>query len=154
MIPVITITIFVQVVLRYVFLSPVRWAEELTRYLMVWISCLGSAYAVRKAMHVNFSFIFNLLPRSVKPWVNFFGYLLTLVFFVVCLVQGALLAFSEWIQKSPALRVPMTIPLSAIPIGFGIMIMFVLESFSGEVRKVVGPGAPRSPGKGTETQTA
>ena len=41
MVPFMLAIIFVQVVLRYVFLSPFSWAEELARYLLIWISCLA-----------------------------------------------------------------------------------------------------------------
>ena len=44
--------LFVNVFLRYVFLAPINWAEELTLYLMVWIVFVGGSVAVRTRGHM------------------------------------------------------------------------------------------------------
>ena len=59
MVPVMTLVIFVQVVMRYVFKSPFVWAEEFSRYLLVWISCLGAAYGIRTGMHIAVQFAYT-----------------------------------------------------------------------------------------------
>jgi TRAP-type C4-dicarboxylate transport system permease small subunit len=65
MVPVMTAIIFMQVILRYIFLAPLSWPEESARYLLIWISCLGSAYAVRKGMHISVVFIKENLPLAI-----------------------------------------------------------------------------------------
>ncbi|MBA7674224.1 hypothetical protein ES703_82431 [subsurface metagenome] len=51
LVPLITGVVFTQVVMRYVFLSPFTWAEDGAWYLLIWISCLGAAYGVKKKVY-------------------------------------------------------------------------------------------------------
>lgn len=52
-----------QVILRYVFNAPLRWSEELARYLFVWISFLGLYLAYRKGAHLGL----DMLPHMIPP---------------------------------------------------------------------------------------
>ena len=52
--------LFANVVLRYVFLAPISWAEELSLYLIVWIVFVGGSVAVRTRGHIAI----DLLPRG------------------------------------------------------------------------------------------
>jgi len=127
MLPVMTVDIFVQVVMRYVFSSPFMWAEEVARYLLVWISCLGSAYAVRKVMHINIVFVKNLFPDTIKTLMSISSHIIVMLFFVFCLYHGWIDSIEEWAQRTAAMQIPMTFPKLAIPVGFGLMVLFNTE---------------------------
>jgi len=81
MVPVMTVDIFVQVVMRYVFSSPFMWAEEVARYLLVWISCLGSAYAVRKGMHISIAFVKDMFPSPVRVLLTISSHVIVMLFY-------------------------------------------------------------------------
>lgn len=55
--------IFIEVVCRYFFFISVPWAEELTRYLFIWLSYIGSAYAVYYGQHTELTFCSRCLTR-------------------------------------------------------------------------------------------
>lgn len=138
MVPIMTGIIFVQVVLRYVFQSPFSWAEELARYLLIWITCLGSAYAIRDGMHISISFLRSKLKDSAQTVVTVVIYGLTLGFFICCIKEGLLFSLAQWTQRSTAMQIPMTLPYIAIPLGFGIMFLVALECLIDELRNSVG----------------
>ena len=48
---------FVQVILRYAFDSPLTWSEELARYLMIWCAFLGWVIASRNDTHLAMTFV-------------------------------------------------------------------------------------------------
>jgi len=135
MVPVMTVIIFVQVVLRYVFQSPFSWAEELARYLLVWITCLGSAYAIRDGMHISISYLRNKLQGAAQTAVTAIIYVVTLGFFIYCIKEGSAFALEQWGQRSTAMQIPMTFPYMAIPLGFAIMFLVGLECFIAEMRQ-------------------
>ena len=58
-----SLLLFVNVVLRYWFLAPISWAEELTLYIMVWIVFVGSSVAIRTRGHIAI----DLLPLVLSP---------------------------------------------------------------------------------------
>jgi C4-dicarboxylate transporter DctQ subunit len=134
MVPIMTGIIFVQVVLRYVFSSPFSWAEELARYLLIWITCLGSACAIRDGMHISISYLRSKLKKSARTLVSAAIYVMTMGFFVYCIKEGTLFSLAQWSQRSTAMQIPMTLPYMAIPLGFAIMLLVALECFIDELR--------------------
>ena len=134
MVPVMTGIIFLQVVLRYVFQSPFSWAEELARYLLIWITCLGSAYAIRDGMHISIGYLRSKFKDAAKTFVTVVVYVMTLGFFIYCIKEGLLFSFAQWTQRSTAMQIPMTLPYMAIPLGFGIMFLVALECLIDEIR--------------------
>jgi TRAP-type C4-dicarboxylate transport system permease small subunit len=134
MVPLMTGIIFVQVILRYVFHSPFSWAEELARYLLIWITCLGSAYAIRDGMHISISYLQSKLKGSAETGVRMVIYVVTLGFFIYCIKEGLLFSFAQWTQRSTAMQIPMTFPYIAIPLGFAIMFLVALECLIDDIR--------------------
>lgn len=63
-----TVTVFTRYVLNFV----PSWSEEIPRYLLVWITYLGAALAVKFKEHISLDVFFNLMPRRARQ----VGYLL------------------------------------------------------------------------------
>jgi len=140
MVFVMTVVIFAQVVMRYVFLSPFAWAEEVGRYLLIWISSLGAAYAVRQGAHISIMFINNKFKGYTGLVVNLMIHFMVIAFSLVCLIQGFYLSLRQWHQLSPALRMPMTLAYFAIPFSFGLIIMYTLELIGRDIKQVSSKG--------------
>ena len=51
---------------RYVLDFVPSWSEEVPRYLLVWISLLGTALAVDRKDHIGFDYLFNKLPEPAR----------------------------------------------------------------------------------------
>jgi TRAP-type C4-dicarboxylate transport system permease small subunit len=115
------LTICYQVFGRYVLNHAPRWSEELARFLMVWITLVGSAAVLRQNGHITVSVLVEALPpraRAVLLAVRDVAVLVTVYVFVAYGLDFALL-FGR--QLSPAFEVPMTVPYAAMPIG-GVLI--------------------------------
>jgi len=50
--------------------DPVIWSDELGRYLMVWLSCIGWALASRRRSHIRISVILDRLPIGATRWLE------------------------------------------------------------------------------------
>lgn len=57
-----TLLIFVQVVMRYIFESSLVWSEELVRWLFIWTIWVGVAYAFRTGDHIRITILADRLP--------------------------------------------------------------------------------------------
>ncbi len=133
---VMTLTIFYQVVLRYVFHHSNIWAEELTRFLFVWVSFLGSAVAIRRNRHLKVEFFLDLLKPKARSIIQICMYLGSLVFLYVLLKNGISLVSKTTHNVSTGLQIPMSIPYSAIVIGTGLIILFVFEMIGEEINNL------------------
>lgn len=88
--------IFVQVILRYVFDSPLTWSEELARYLMIWCAFLGWVIASRHDSHLAMTFVLDKAPRRTRAAVRIAIEAATLLFCWVLGRRGIQLAVDSW----------------------------------------------------------
>lgn len=56
--------IFIEVICRYFLFVSVAWAEELTRYLFIWLSYIGSAYAIYYGQHTEIDVLQQVILKS------------------------------------------------------------------------------------------
>ena len=137
MVPAMTVIVFVQVLLRYVFSAPLVWVEEAAKYLLVWVSFFGSAYAVRYGMHITLIFLNNKFRGYAKLVLDLGIQLLLIVFSAICVIEGMNLSLGQWDQMSPGMRIPQALPYMAMPIAFAFIIMYSIEFVIADVKKVV-----------------
>ena len=137
MIPAMTGIVFVQVILRYVFLSPLSWIEELARYLLVWISCFGAAYAVKKGEHIAVMFMNKMFKGYMKSALTILIHALVIMFFMVCFIKGIGLSIRQWNVVTPALQIPRTLPYLGGPLSFAIMLLFSFELFFKDIKTIL-----------------
>ncbi len=121
-----TVSILVGVFYRYVLNSALTWPEELARYAMVWVTCLGASLALRYGEHVAVEFVVQKLPFGPRRGVIFGGRLLILVFLGMMVVFGADMTQLVSHQEAVALEISMSIPNLAIPVGGVLMIYHLL----------------------------
>lgn len=137
MVPLMTLIVFTQVIMRYVFNSPFTWAEEMSRMLMIWISCIGSAYALKTSQHISLNYFRLKMKGITEAIVILFSHISLMIFFTVVFVKGIILCISELNQFSPAMGIPMAIPFSAVPFSFGIALLFTLEEAISDFERIV-----------------
>lgn len=127
LISVMTILMFAQVLGRYVFKNGLYWAEELSRFSMVYLVYLGAAIASKNHDHISVTILDELLQKKA-------GY--TLYRTLIALINLAFLAIVSIIglkslamvraQTSPNMGIPMSIAYAAIPIGSILMMLYVI----------------------------
>lgn len=120
---VITLILFLNVVLRYVFNSSIEWSEEFTRYGVVWITFIGSSVCIYKGAHLGIdSFIVYLENKGLKFHkliINFVALAFSLLFLFFSLKITLQVYHSG--QVSPNLGIPMVYVYAAMPIGGALM---------------------------------
>lgn len=66
------LSMFAQVLLRYVFRHPSPEAFEIASYSFVWSVLLGAALANRYRNHIKFDILYNKFPRKVQLVIDIF----------------------------------------------------------------------------------
>jgi TRAP-type C4-dicarboxylate transport system permease small subunit len=125
-----TAVVMTQVVLRYVFRSPLVWAEEASVFLMIWISFVGSGLAIRDGAHIAMNLLYERLPPLWSRVVLAASCLAILAFLGVLFWQGVRLALFVGDQPSPALRIPMTWPYLIMPVGAAFMVLEIVAALA------------------------
>jgi TRAP-type transport system small permease protein len=63
------VTVFYQFFTRYVLNDSAAWTEEIARYLLIFITFVGSAMAMRKGSHIAVEAGLKVMPRPLRHWV-------------------------------------------------------------------------------------
>ncbi|MBW2064831.1 MAG: TRAP transporter small permease [Deltaproteobacteria bacterium] len=92
----VTISIFVDVILRYFFNRPSIWVTEITTYLFLYIIFLGTAYALQQGMHIRVTFLVDLLGQRAGRAVNVFTSMLAMIFTMVLLWQASVMTWTAF----------------------------------------------------------
>ncbi len=119
------VDIFAAVLSRYVFRSSLSFAEELGRYVFVWITFLGMARCIASDKHVALDLISHALSGEAKKKWKITTYVISMVFFTALTYGGFELVKVGMRQKSPTMRIPMNYLYIVIPI-CGILSLFFL----------------------------
>lgn len=119
--------VFAQVIFRYVLIRPIFWADELSRYLFVWISFVGAGLAMGGRLHYGFDYLVGKFPPGMQRAVGVLMTLLAGAFLVLCLVLGIAVVRIVAAQRSPSLQVSMGWVYSALPVGSALLILHLID---------------------------
>lgn len=61
-----TVLIFLQVIMRYVFENSLVWSEELVRWVFIWTIWVGVAHAFRTGDHIRITILPDRLPMQLR----------------------------------------------------------------------------------------
>ena len=98
-------TVFLQFFTRYVLNDSLAWTEEVARYLLIGITFVGSAMAMRKGSHITVEAGLKAMPRRVRHWVLIAVDALVLVFALFMAWSSAQLALNTR-QAMSAIDIP------------------------------------------------
>lgn len=113
------------------------WSEELTRYLLVWLSLLGAAVLTKRDDHIRFEFLADRMPRVPLALLSIVLRVLVLGFLWILLQQSWAVANARASTHSPALGLSMMVPYLAIPVSAALMLLATLLNIWGDLRRLV-----------------
>ena len=142
MLAVMSVVVFLQVIFRFVIKASLPWSEELSRYLLVYITYFGCAYGIKTGAHLGVEAFVLILPKTVQKAINVLVQIGGLVVCVLILKFGADIVFSQMQsgQLSPAMRLPMWRIFSASPIGRAFCVIRYAVEIVKAVQALIRPG--------------
>ena len=88
MMAILVIDVTWQVLTRFVLPQPSSFTEEVARFLLIWISLIGGAYAYRQHSHLGFDLFVRNLALSRAVVIYRFCCLLVACFAILVLIVG------------------------------------------------------------------
>jgi TRAP-type transport system small permease protein len=129
------VVVFLQVLFRFVLEQPLAWTEELSRYLLVWITFLGAGYGMSIKAHPSIEVLFEKVGPSFKKVLNVVTTILIIFFFWQIIVTSFEVIERSMVQTSPVLRIPMGLVYTVIPISSVLFVINLLFMVITEWRK-------------------
>lgn len=120
------VIVFANVCLRYFTNNSIVWSDEVARYLMIWLAFLGAGLAFRFGGLVAIDNVqYALSTRNARIMRGIVA-LIMFAFFCGMIWVGINYVQRTMFQMTPATRIPFAYVYSAIPIGFGLLIIHFL----------------------------
>lgn len=124
----VTLAVCWGVFTRYVLQSAADWTGEFSGYCLVWITFLGSAYAIFKKTHIRFESLVEILPKPIQFIINTLFNLAMIFFVTVITFYGGKLAMSSMGDETLSLPVTKGMVYLILPVGGVLMIVgFIME---------------------------
>ena len=124
--------IFANVVLRYTTSQSIEWAEEVARYLMVWLTFIGAGPVLRYGGHIAVENLQDALPKKAAILVRIFIAILIFGFFAFMIYYGALYVERAHFQMTPTTQISMGWVYASIPVGGVILLinwLFIVRDY-------------------------
>lgn len=128
---VMTVLVFFQVVMRYVFEAPTSWSDEIAVYAMLWSVYLSTSWAVRERAHIRVMNLINLFPGVMSTALTVASDLIWFAFAIFLTWQSVLLQISLWELpfESPVLGIAQKWPYLCLVVGFGLMTLRLIQVY-------------------------
>ena len=122
------VVIVYEVLSRYLFTAPTRWAYDISRMLYGAMFMLGAAYALSKGVHIRADFIYRRWSVKTQGWVDTLLYLIcyfpTMGIFLFVSTEWAWVSVSRFERGTDTAWMPLLGPLkSCVPIGISFLIL-------------------------------
>ena len=128
-----------QVVTRFLLNNPSSFTDELARFLLIWLGLLGAALVSGHKMHLAIDLVSSRLSsqRSSNYLAIFIETVVILATSAIMLWGGSKLVYTIWSlgQTSTALRIPLSMVYSIIPLSGLLIIYFAAEDLIGRILK-------------------
>ncbi len=121
-----TVSVFLQVLIRFVFKYPLPWTEEVSRIAFVYTIFIGATIAVRQKAHLNIDFLLVVLPPRLARAITLLGTALVATFLLFVTWQGIEFVRQTGVQVTPVMQVPFRYLYVIIPSCGGLMLLYVI----------------------------
>ena len=129
--------IIFDVVMRYVFNAPTRWAFDVTKQLFGFYFVMLGGYALRHQAHVRVDLVTAALPRTARRWVEVAGYpLFFFPFAWVFLARSYDFARTSW-QQGETTYGAIALPVYPLKIAMCVAALLLLLQGISEMLKLV-----------------
>lgn len=126
------VLVFINVVTRYIFGFSFATTEEISTFLMIWITYIGAGLALREGRLAAIDLFQDLLPVRLSRVLRTVLAVVILIFFSILAYYGAKMVQFGWAQETWATQIPRGIPYLAIPIGavvFGLHLILMFREW-------------------------
>lgn len=113
---VLTIIVFVDVILRYIFKQGFSWSQEVATLMLVWFSLIGMAIGVLEKIHISIEMFTAKLPERAIRVLESVDHILIAVFGGAMVYYGLLIMNMTKLSTLPATKLPSSVLYVILPL--------------------------------------
>lgn len=129
----VTASVLVGTIGRYTG-HPVIWSDEVAQALFVWLVFLAADITLQRAGHFRLDVVVSRLPTWLRHAVEAMNYLIMIALLCMLMLYAWRLTGIASMRPLPISGVPSSFVIAALPIGFGLMVITLVEHMIGHLR--------------------
>lgn len=118
---VMTVVVFFDVILRYIFNQGMPWTQEIATLLLVWFSLIGMAIGVGEKIHISIEMFTMKCSPKVISILESINHVLIAVYGIMMLVYGLQIMNVTKNTTMPATKMPSSVLYIILPLS-GILV--------------------------------
>lgn len=135
---VLTVIVFTDVVMRYIFKQGFSWSQEIAALMMVWFSLVGMAIGVLEKIHISIElFTAKLSPKALSV-LDSVNHLLIAAFGGLMVWFGVKIMMMTKLSTMPATKLPSSVLYVILPLSGILILLNGLLVAAKQDRKIVG----------------
>lgn len=126
---VMAVLVFANVIARYVFNHSLAFSDEMSTYLFVLMSFMGTAIAARRNAHLGLSILTDRVSPQARTILSVITYGIAAIFCLLVVIFGIQMVISQYRlgQETAAMQWPEWIYGSFVPVGAAFSMVAFIE---------------------------
>ncbi|MBI5577539.1 MAG: TRAP transporter small permease [Deltaproteobacteria bacterium] len=128
------VSLFYDVMMRYLFAAPTHWALEVNTFLLLFLCTVPTADVLSSDVHIRVTFLTERMPPRIVERLPILRAVAGILFCAAMAWKGSIMSWQAWQHNdrmSTSLGTPMFIPYLLLPLGFillGLQYAILLRS--------------------------
>lgn len=122
----ILIIVPLQVFCRFVLNSSLPWPDEMSPYLLLWITFTGSVLAMRKGEHIGVDALVNKMGRKLRYYILVLADLIVLFFLFTLFYFSIPIVKVKWVDRAYTVAISKGLIYSCITLGALLMLILTV----------------------------
>lgn len=119
---ILTVIVFTDVILRYIFKQGFPWTQEIATLMLVWFSLIGMAIGVLEKIHISIEMFTSRLPDKVIGILESIDYILIAIFGGTMVYFGLVIMDATKLSTMPATKMPSAVLYIILPLS-GVLVI-------------------------------
>ncbi len=118
------VVVMTQIILRYLFNSPLVWSDEFAQYAFIWLCFIGWLMASRNNQHIVITTVIGKVPESSRKVMLLLIEIAAIVFSCVMLYEGYAITLRNVTVSTASLFFPFAVVYAIVPV-FAVVAILV-----------------------------
>lgn len=123
---ILTVSVFLQVLVRFILKVPLPWTEEVARIAFVYSIYLGAILGIRDRAHINVDVVLVAVPTPIRRIMRVIITVAVATFLIFMTWQGVILVTLTGAQMTPVMLMPFRYIFVIIPASGALMLLYLV----------------------------
>ena len=131
-----TIIVFIDVILSYIFRQGFPWTQEVATLMLVWFSLIGMAIGVLEKIHISIEMFTAKLPSKAIRVLESIDHILIAVFGGTMVYFGLVIMNATRLSTMPATKLPSAVLYVILPLSGLLVLLNAILVAAGQSGKI------------------